>query len=154
MNQEKLKFLTTEYFHLLEHLPSETPALFGKMNVQQMIEHMSYSIRFANGKDRQTLVTPEDKLDAMKKFIMSEKDFRPNTPNSMLGDTPEPLKNRSKEEALNELKAEIADFVKHFEANPGALETNPFFGHLNYAEWVQGLHKHAIHHLRQFGVVI
>jgi len=90
----------------------------------------------------------------MKNFIMSEKDFRPNTPNALLGEMPEPLRNESKEKALAELQIEIADFVKHFEANPGTLETNPFFGHLNYAEWVHGLHKHAIHHLRQFGVAI
>jgi len=154
MNQEKLKFLTIDYFQHLEKLPADTAPLFGKMNVQQMIEHMSYSIRIANGKDKHTLVTPEERLESMKNFIMSEKDFRPNTPNALLGEMPEPLRNESKEKALAELQIEIADFVKHFEANPGTLETNPFFGHLNYAEWVHGLHKHAIHHLRQFGVAI
>jgi hypothetical protein len=30
---------------------------------------------------------------------------------------------------------------------------NPFFGDLNFAENVHLLHKHALHHLRQFGVV-
>ncbi len=154
MNQEKLEFLQSTFAKELKALSPDTPAAIGKMNVQQMIEHMSDSIRYANGKDPQKIITPVERLNAMKDFIMSEKDFRPNTPNSLMSDTPVPCKNASVSEAIAELEREISDFVNYFESRPGITSINPFFGDLNYAEWVQGLHKHALHHLRQFGVAV
>ena len=33
------------------------------------------------------------------------------------------------------------------------ITTNPIFGDLDFAANVQLLHKHALHHLRQFGLV-
>ena len=50
----------------------------------------------------------------------------------------------------NELEGEINDFVSYFEQHPGSTTTNPFFGELNFEEWIQLLHKHAVHHLKQF----
>ena len=154
MNQEKLEFLRSTFVNELKKLSSDTPAAFGKMNVQQMIEHMSDSIRYANGKDPQKIITPPERLKLMKDFIMSEKDFRPNTPNSLMSETPVPCKAASLSEAITELEGEIKDFINYFENQPGITSNNPFFGELNYAEWVQGLHKHALHHLRQFGVAV
>ncbi|TAH43078.1 MAG: DinB family protein [Bacteroidetes bacterium] len=154
MNQEKLEFLRRTFVNQLKALSPDTPPAFGKMNVQQMIEHMSDSIRYANGKDPQPIITPDERLGPMKAFILSEKDFRPNTPNSLMSDTPPPCRNASKDEAIAELEKEIQDFVEYFESRPGITANNPFFGALNYAEWVQGLHKHALHHLRQFSVAV
>ena len=154
MNNDKLTFLRIEFIEHLKSLSPDTIPAFGKMNVQQMVEHMSDSIRIANGKDPHSIVTPHERLPLMKDFIMSERDFRPNTPNSLLGDKPVPCKNASLTEAIIELDMEIKDFITYFESHDGLTSTNPFFGVLNYAEWVQGLHKHAIHHLRQFGVAV
>lgn len=154
MNLDKLSFLRYGFVTELKTLDSDTTPAFGKMNVQQMIEHMSDSLRIANGKDKFEILTPQERLKPMKDFLMSEKDFRPNTPNSLLGDVPAPCRNKTKEEAIAELEREIEGFINYFENNPTSSQTNPFFGDLNYAEWVQMLHKHALHHLRQFGLAV
>jgi hypothetical protein len=154
MNNEKLDFLKNTFIAELKKIAPDTPAVFGKMNLQQMVEHMSDSFQIANGKDKYPLMTPIDRLQSMKDFLMSEKDFRPNTKNALLPDEPAPCRLASIELAFNELRREVDDFVTYFETKPGETTTNPFFGHLNYEEWVQILYKHALHHLRQFGVDI
>ncbi len=154
MDNSSLKFLSEEFTNHLKTLDENSPPVFGKMNVCQMIEHMSDSVRIANGKDPHVIITPEERLKPMKDFLMSEKDFRPNTPNALLPDIPPPCRNSSKAAAILELETEIRDFIRHFENNPGSTLTNPFFGHLNFQEWTRLLHKHALHHLRQFGVKV
>ena len=149
---DKLSFLLNKYPTHLRNLDPSTKGLWGKMNVQQMIEHMADTLREANGKTPRTLMTPADRVPKMKEFIMSEKEFRPDTKNALMGDEPEPVKRASVAEAIDDLESELKDLVKHFENSPQSTITNPFFGDLNYEESIQLLHKHAIHHLKQFGV--
>ena len=149
--KEKLEFLINKYPSLLRNLDTEEKGRWGKMNVLQMIEHMSDSIREANGKIPRTLLSAPDKVPAMKEFLMSEKEFRPNTKNALMPDEPLPARHKSKEDAIQELEKELGDFRQLYTQDPNTVITNPFFGQLHYDEWVQLLHKHAIHHLRQFG---
>ena len=148
----KLFFLLNGYIEQLRKLDPDTKGLWGKMNVQQMIEHMTDSLREANGKTPRTIIGPIDRLYAMKEFIKSEKEFHPNTKNSMMGETPIPLRNENVKEAIDEIVIELKDFEMYFEKNPDSIIVNPFFGELNFEEWIQLIHKHAMHHLRQFGV--
>jgi hypothetical protein len=94
--------------------------------------------------------TPPQFLEKAKSFAMSDKEFKPNTPNSILGETPAALRKNNISDALNELQNEINSFIDYHNANASLTITNPFFGDLNYAEWLHLLHKHAIHHLKQF----
>jgi hypothetical protein len=48
------------------------------------------------------------------------------------------------------LEKDINHFVTVFEYEPDLRILNPFFGNLNMDEWIHLLHKHAMHHLRQF----
>jgi hypothetical protein len=148
----KAFFLRNEFVERLGNIDPAAKPLWGKMNVAQMIEHMSYSLRQANGRDSYTCLTPEENLPRMQAFLASEKPFRENTPNQLLPDIPEPPKKETVEAALEELKDEIEHFFKVFEEDPGKVITNPFFGDLDYSMWVQLLYKHAWHHLRQFNV--
>jgi oxepin-CoA hydrolase/3-oxo-5,6-dehydrosuberyl-CoA semialdehyde dehydrogenase len=84
--------------------------------------------------------------------MMSDKPFKENTPNAELGEEPVPVVQPGMPEALDELEAELTDFFHVFRSNPGLRVMNPFFGNLDYEEWVQLLHKHFTHPLRQFGV--
>lgn len=150
--QAKAAFLKNDYVNLLSSLAPDTKGLWGKMNVHQMIEHMSYSFRQGNGKDPYSIITPEENVPKMQAFLMSDKPFRENTPNVLIGDNTLPVKHAKIQESLNELQSEIDYFIDLFTKEPGKIITNPFFGNLNYAMWVQLLHKHAWHHLRQFGI--
>jgi hypothetical protein len=55
--------------------------------------------------------------------------------------------------ALLEYEQQINSFINYFENNEGATITNPFFGDLNFDEWIHLLYKHAVHHCKQFGLV-
>lgn len=149
---EKAQFLKNELADKYRSINPSTAALWGKMNPHQMIEHMSYSFRQANGKDSYTCVTPEEHLPRMQAFLMSDKPFKENTPNQLLPDTPAPPVRATVADSLAELQQEIDDFFNLFEQAPSLVLTNPFFGDLNYEMWVQLLHKHGWHHLKQFGV--
>lgn len=148
----KAAFLKNEFVNALAEIAPDTKGLWGKMNVQQMIEHMSFSFRQANGKDKYSLLTPEENVPKMQAFLMSDKPFKENTPNPIIGNDTIPEKNATVQDALHELQTEINDFFAVFDTQPDAVITNPFFGNLNYEMWVQLLYKHSLHHLKQFGI--
>ena len=80
MNAEKADFLRNQFIPLLLQIPSDLPPVWGKMTLQQMIEHFSDTMRIASGKTVFTdIITPAEQLDKMRDFIMSEKPFRENT---------------------------------------------------------------------------
>ncbi|MBZ0098686.1 MAG: hypothetical protein K8F30_06355, partial [Taibaiella sp.] len=89
---EKAAFLRNKFIPLLTTIVPGTQPRWGKMNLHQMIEHMSYSLRQANGREEYAIVTPEEHLERMRAFLESEKPFRENTPNKLLPDDPEPPK--------------------------------------------------------------
>ncbi|HEY0059728.1 MAG TPA: hypothetical protein VGB56_11385, partial [Flavisolibacter sp.] len=64
---EKISFLKAEFVPLLRQISSDTLPAFGKMSLQQMIEHFSDAIKIASGKITITQVfTPEENLPKMK----------------------------------------------------------------------------------------
>ena len=120
-----------------------------------MVEHFSESVRIASGKTAHTdFVFPPDQLQKNREFVLSEKPFRENTPNPLMPEVPAPVINVSTEEAMSELDKEIKFFFTVFEKNNLQVTRNPFFGDLNFEQNVHLLHKHALHHLRQFGVTL
>jgi len=150
--REKADFLRHQFTAALKGLDVNASGKWGKMNVQQMIEHMSNAVRIANGRIAIKMITPEDKLARMQAFVESEKPFQENTPNALLSDTPLPVKHATKQEAIDELQAELDHFFAVHDNEPGRKTINPFFGDLSYEQQVQLLHKHATHHLRQFSM--
>lgn len=151
--QDKLNWFRKNFIDMVKTLPAEAKGKWGVMNAQQMVEHMSYSVRHANGKDRRKLLTPDEQLERMRNFMLSDKQFKENTKNAELPDTAIPVQNPSMQHSVEELEAEIDLMNAHFKADENKSEMNPFFGALNYDEWVHLLHKHAMHHARQFGLV-
>lgn len=154
-HQEKLHFLKKEFLDLLQQISSDTLPAWGKMSLQQMVEHFSDSVRIASGKLAQTKIfTAPENLDKMRAFLESDKPFRENTPNPLMPEAPAPVRNKSIAEAFAELKKELHYFFSVFEKNHQHLTRNPFFGDLNFEQNVQLLYKHALHHLRQFGLTV
>lgn len=155
MNADKAEFLKYRFIPLLKQIPSATPPQWGKMTLQQMIEHFSDSVRIASGKTVYTdFVFPPDQLQKVREFMLSEKPFKENTINPLMPETPAPVTNVSTEEAINELQTEINYFFSVFEKNNLQVTRSPFFGDLNYEQNIHLLYKHALHHLRQFGVTV
>ena len=147
----KADFLKNEYAKKLAALHADTERKWGKMNVQQMIEHMSDYVRVGYGKTILPRQVSDENLPRAQAFLQSEKPFRENTPNSLMSETPADTRLATKEEAIQELQSELNNFFDAFANEPGKRADNPFFGALDYDMSVQLLHKHAWHHLRQFG---
>ncbi len=155
MNAERANFLRHQFVPLLQQISTETKPAWGKMTVQQMIEHFADSVRVASGKTLLSdSITPPEQLQKQRDFMLSDKPFRENTINPLMPEAPAPVKNTSVKEALKELKEELSFFFSVFKKNNLQVTRNPFFGDLNYEQNVHLLYKHALHHLKQFGVTI
>ncbi len=155
MDQEKLNFVTKECIPLFNNLQSGSLAKWGKMNAQQMIEHVGIVYLISTGKIKAELTTPVEHLPKYLEFLNSEKQFRENTkaPENMLGEEPAPLRFANLEEAKQKLAGAIGSFENYFKPDPEKRIMHPVFGELNYAEWVLMHYKHVTHHLRQFGLM-
>ena len=150
---DKLNFISVVFPKLLQNLDADAKGGWGVLNGQQMVEHIADSVRMASGKNNQKLHTAPDLVGRYKDFAMSDKEFKPNTPNALMPDIPAPKVNATMQEAINEYNDQIAAFIHYFEKNTEAIITNPFFGDLNFEEWTHLLHKHAVHHSKQFGLL-
>lgn len=147
----KLYWLLNDFIKALDSLDDNANRLWGKMNLRQMIEHMIDSVRIATEKNIYPLHTPEDKLPLFRKFMLSEKEFSPETVNPLMDEYPVEETISSKSEAVQILKQELQAFEIYFRDDPDKVTLNPIFGFLNFDEWVQLLYKHSKHHLKQFG---
>ena len=154
MSLEKENFLRTKLVPLLQRLDPATAPKWGKMNVQQMIEHYAGdAVRNASGRLKiDTIITLPENLGRMREFMMSDKPFKENTKNPLMGKEPAPLQYQTVQAAIGSLQEELIYFFEVYEKNPAQIIRNPFFGDLNFEQNVQLLHKHALHHLKQFGV--
>lgn len=150
---EKLNWLSKDFIELLASLSPEMKGRWGVMNAHQMVEHMSYSLRQANGKENKKLLTSSENLEKMRAFMLSDRPFKENTKNIELPEIPTPAIKSSMQESIEELKAEIIDLIEYHKSNPGIRLMNPFFGEMDFEEWIHLFHKHAIHHAKQFGLV-
>lgn len=154
MSFEKENFLRTKLIRYLQQLDPATPPRWGKMNVQQMIEHYSGdAVRNASGRLKiDTIITPPGNLQRMREFMMSDRPFKENIKNPLLAEEPKSLRYRTIQAAIGALQLELIYFFEAFEKDHALVTRNPLFGDLNFEQNVQLLHKHALHHLRQFGV--
>jgi hypothetical protein len=155
MNQDKFNFLKNNLLPLLKDLPADAKGRWGKMNGQQMVEHVSGFFAVSYEKIKFPLVTPEEHLPKYKEFLMSDKEFRENTkaPGIVLPDEPLALRNANMEEAMKVLEKSLNNFFTFYSENPEKKPLHPVFGELNFEEWVQLHHKHVIHHLKQFDLI-
>jgi hypothetical protein len=126
---------------------------WGKMNAQQMVEHVADFFDIASGRLRFEVVTPADQLPRFKEFLMSDKEFRENTkaPAHILGEEPLPLRLPDMATAIARLRASTQAFVDHYANHADAPTAHPVFGTLHYGEWILLHHKHLLHHAKQFG---
>ncbi|MBY0478113.1 MAG: DUF1569 domain-containing protein [Chitinophagaceae bacterium] len=153
--QEQLRFLKEQYIPLIRHADANTQPQWGKMNFQQMIEHVSAFFKVSTKKIHFDLVSPPEHLPKLKEFLMSDKQFRENTkaPLSIIGEEPFPVHYTTIEQAMDKLESEVNHFFAYFNEHNGVTSVHPVFGELNFDEWVRLHYKHVTHHLRQFGLL-
>ena len=156
MNQEeKSAFIQAEMFLLLQNISEKQIPLWGKMNAQQMLEHLNDFFEVSIEKIIFPLVTPEEYLPKYREFLYSDKAFRENTkaPASVLGEDPLPLRTTSIMAAKEKLQDTVHSFFEFFKTQPNNKTLHPVFGLLSFEEWVMLHYKHVMHHYRQFALI-
>jgi len=155
MDEQKWNFISKEYIALLKNLPANAPGKWGKMNGQQMVEHVAAFFAVSSGKIKFDLVTPVEHLPKYREFLLSDKEFRENTkaPTSVISEEAQPLRYANMPEALANLQQSILGFEEYFKDDKLKTTLHPVFGELNFGEWVLLHYKHVTHHLRQFGLM-
>lgn len=153
--EQQLQFLKQQYMNIIKPADGNSQPKWGKMNFQQMVEHVTAFFKVSTQKIKFDLVSPPEHMPKLKEFLMSDKQFRENTkaPLSIIGEEPFPVHYPSVEEAINKLEKEVNHFFSFYEANPNITAVHPVFGELDFEEWVRLHYKHVTHHLRQFGLL-
>ncbi len=153
MDTIKLAFVENGFTALIKNLPADAVGKWGKMNAQQMLEHVSGFFKVSTNQIHFPLVTPVEHLPKFKEFLLSEKEFRENTKAPVLPEEPLPLKFTTMQEAVDDLKQQIKLFADKFSSGEIVTSQHPVFGDLNFEEWVLLHYKHVVHHARQFGLI-
>lgn len=149
--QEQKEYLLNQLVNDFRSLSQPANANWGKMNFNQMLEHIIDACKNASGDIAfDTFHSPEERLPAMQAFLMTDKLFKPETKNSMMGEEPAPVNNENTNELFDELQSQINRFYERFQQDENLVARNPIFGDLNEELWTRLLYKHCIHHLNQF----
>ena len=131
----------------INKLTPDSKALWGKMNVGQMLAHLQVPIGVAEGtnKIKRTLfgriVGP-----MVKSIIYNEKPFKRHLPTD-----PSFVMINSEKDFETE-KQKLLEMVSNFSEKNIVNEVHPFFGKMTKEQWSKGTYKHLDHHLQQFGV--
>ncbi len=153
----KNQFIKEQVPALIASLPAETSPEWGIMTAQHMVEHLSLTFILSTGRFEVPCITPPEKLDRAKAFLMSDKPLVRNV--KVVGvlpvDKQVPLKYSNIGESKDTLYKSIHKFYGYFEGD--TVHTlrlmHPVFGKLNFEEWVHFHVKHCTHHLTQFGLL-
>ena len=137
----------------LNALTPSTPAKWGHMTAQHLVEHLEYFQRLGLGEFPCQILTPEDRLE---KYQDSLWNYRP-----MPKEFDHPLLKKGKAEDLRYASLEAAKaafWVAYYKAqafykeNPDGKLINPIFGMLDRYQWYLMDRKHFSHHFEQFGL--
>ncbi len=137
--------------HVLDPLKPDTKPVFGKMNAQQMIEHLGFILRISNGRIQADSFVEEEKSERRKIFLDSAEELKVGFKPAVLSEEPTPVKYASLEKAIEDLFIQIVKFHEHFKT--AKLENHPFFGELDYSGWIKFHTKHFTHHFKQFNLI-
>jgi hypothetical protein len=155
-NTEQLPSLFTSeglafYQRRIDQLTPATAALWGKMNVSQMLAHCQAPLNVAVGRHElpkyNFLLKLVGKM-VRNQLIKDETPFKKNQPTDKSFVRADERDFSKEKELLKESLARFSAAGKSKQL-PGE---HPFFGKLNLEQWDRLQYKHIDHHLRQFGV--
>lgn len=142
--------VTTELISRINQLKPESPALWGKMTVDQMLAHCSvaYEMAFTNKHPRPNAFMRFLLKAFVKNGVVNEVPYKRNIRTAPAFIITE-RKNFEAEKArlIKYLEHTLALGPDHFEGKESLS-----FGPMTAQEWNNQFYKHLDHHLTQFGV--
>ena len=140
------------FLEILENLDKKKSASWGKMTPQRMIEHLSDCIYMSCGIGNHELLIPEEKIKGMQAFLYSDKEMPQNILVPFAKENT-PLRNTDIELAIDEFTMAWVDFEEMYSEDPQKTALHPYYGNLNYEQWLLLHSKHFTHHFTQFGLM-
>lgn len=137
---------------IFDKLTETTPALWGSMSSQRMVEHLVDVIRIATGESPQGLLIDEEKLPSMLRFLESDKPMAKEI-QVPFATADMPLRNEELALAIDEYTEAWISFEELYETNTDLTHVHPYYGPLNYVQWKRLHAKHLTHHFQQFGLL-
>ena len=125
VNESKKKFLEDQFIPLVKKINPSAPARWGKMNAQQMVEHVAGFFRISINKLKFPFVTPLEQLPKFRAFLMSEKEFRENTKAPVLPDEPFPIRYATMDESVADLERQVQYFFQYFSGDAEKKTLHP-----------------------------
>ena len=107
VNENKKRFLEDQFISLVKTIEPVTPGRWGKMNAQQMVEHVAGFFRISTNKLKFPFVTPLEQLPKYRAFLLSEKEFRENTKAPILPDEPFPVRFATMDDSVADLERQL-----------------------------------------------
>ncbi|WP_437440072.1 DUF1569 domain-containing protein [Polaribacter pectinis] len=135
----------------LSTLKADAKPVFGKMNGQQMIEHLSFLMKISNGEVNADYFIEDEKSARRKAFLNTEGELQVGFKASMLSEEPYDVKFATIQESIDDLILQTENFKNHFKT--AKIENHPFFGELDYEYWQKFHVKHFTHHFKQFNLL-
>lgn len=147
-------FFSIRISQVIDTVKGDEVAQWGLMNVQQMLEHLLFPLNFAITVNPIILVTPEDKLERQREFLVSEFGMPKNFKTPFLPkDKTVPLIKQDLQESKQLLKETIVQFLNVINATDFTTKLHPVFGQLDKQGWLTFQYKHFSHHFMQFGLL-
>ena len=138
-----------ELIRRVNKISDTNKALWGKMNVFQMLRHNTYWNKWILGRGsfsyKQAFLGKLFGKMALKKMIRDEKPFDKNIPTSDQFQTKEEMGD------LDSEKAAWVSLIREYENYNNPDFVHDFFGKMSKEEIGILVYKHTDHHLRQFG---
>ena len=152
--QQLINFFNDEFPELLQKISTDTKQIWGTMDAQRMIEHLTLAFSIDLWKKNVTLEKVDARADKLKKlFLLSDKPLPKEFQNPIIPAGLQPYENPSLEISKQKLIEEIKNFHAFFISKSDANCNHNLFGNLNYHEWLWFEYKHVNHHFMQFGIL-
>ncbi len=145
-NKEKLK-------DTLKLLSDSTLPLWGRLDAQQMIEHLIALFELSNKEQETPILTPEKYLHKSVDFLMSNELMPKNFVAKFLPIDPPPYIHASLDEAVFYLFKVLDSYHIYWVGKEACKLNHPIFGSLTKDKWDRVHNKHIHHHFLQFGLI-
>jgi len=146
-------FFNTTLANALIKLETDSTAVWGDMNAQQMLIHLIQSSKMMHFGNKNLLVK-EKYVEKAISFLYTDKEIKKGlvVPNDIGFNFNEKII-----EDIEELKGKLINSSDNMLAflieNTEFKAIHPYFGELNTKQWILFQRKHYSHHLNQFGLL-
>ncbi len=139
---------------VLSKLKSDALPLWGKMSPQNVIEHLTKTVKISSGKIEVKFYLSQEEADKIKqKLIYGDMQLSAGIKNPSMGNEPPELLHPDLKTAIDDLNNEIINFEIYYKQNPDITNVHPRMGNLKYAEWLTFHNKHFTHHFKQYNLL-